>query len=103
MNCSLTIAVKIVSQSIQFVLQMRINKGLLILTKLQNSLNYPHIGHILLRKCKMILVERLGDLNSRIGQTKILSYPHVTVPAVCHTRACFCITYMGVGENVRVT
>ena len=54
---------------------MRINKGLLISTKFQKGHNYPDIGHILLIKCKMILVQRLGSLNSSIGQGKNSQLP----------------------------
>ena len=54
---------------------MRINKGLLISTTILKSHNYPHIGHILLIECKMILVQRLGALNSSIGQRKNSQLP----------------------------
>ena len=88
-NCSLTIAVKISSQNIKFVLQMRINKGLLILTKLQNGHNYPHIGHILLIQCKLILVQRLGNLISSIGQRKSPQLPSISMwAAACHIYVC---------------
>ena len=52
----------------KFLLQMSMNKELLISTKFQKSHDYPHIGHILLRKCKMIIVQRLGNRNSSIGK-----------------------------------
>ena len=81
LNCSLSIAVKILGQNIKFVLQMRINKWLLISIKILKSHNYPHIGHILLIKCKMILVQRLGTLNSSIGQRKNSQLPSLLAAA----------------------
>ena len=86
MNCSLTIAVRILSQNIKFVLQMRINRCLLVSTKVQKSHNYPHIGHILLIKCKMIIVQRLGTLNLSLGQRKDSQWPSLWA-AVCNIRA----------------
>ena len=108
MNCSLTIAVKILSPNIKFVLQMRINKGLLISAKVQKSHNYPHSGHILLIKSKMILVQRLGTLNSSIGQRKNSQLPSLwaaarNIRARRALAARFYILYQAMGEKVRVT
>ena len=108
LNCSLSIAVKILGQNIKFVLQMRINKWLLISIKILKSHNYPHIGHIFLIKCKMILVQRLGTLNSSIGQRKNSQLPSLLAAAwnirARRARAArFYITYLAMGEKVRVT
>ena len=67
MNYSLTIAAKILSPNNKFVLQIRINKGLLISAKVQESHNYPHISHILIVKSEMTKVQRSGTLDSTFG------------------------------------
>ena len=81
MKCSVTIAFRILSQNINFELQMRVKIGLLWLTEVQKCHNYPHIGHILLIKSKMMLVQGLGTLNSSFGQRKNSQLPSLWAAA----------------------
>ena len=81
MKCSVTIAFRILSQNINFELQMRVKIGLLWLTEVQKCHNYPHIGHILLIKSKMMLVQGLGTLNSSYGQRKNPQLPSLWAAA----------------------
>ena len=66
MNCSLTIAVKILSPHIKLTFHMMINKGLLISAKVKKH-NYPHGSQILLIKSKTTKVKWFGALDSTFG------------------------------------
>ena len=73
--------------NIKLVLQMRINKGLIISAKVQKSQNYPHSSHILFMKSNMTKVQRSGTLGSTFGLRKFSIYPHILLQVGIYARA----------------